>query len=68
MSVVIETLVLCDNCGQQNSGDDRSMSATQIRAGRKKYGWTQRGKLDYCDRCSEAMRANKPMPTHQDIL
>ncbi len=52
MSAVIETLVICDDCGQQNSGDDRSLNATQIRANRKRWGWIQVGSKDYCDKCA----------------
>lgn len=52
MSKVIETLVLCDDCGHQNNGDDRHLSATQIRANRKRSGWIQVGAKDYCDKCA----------------
>lgn len=52
MSAIIETLVLCDDCGQQNSGDDRSSNAANIRANRKKIGWIQIGSRDYCDKCA----------------
>jgi hypothetical protein len=52
MSVVIETLVICDECGQQNFGDDRHKNAADIRRDRKKAGWIQVGSKDYCDRCA----------------
>lgn len=52
MSVVIETLVLCDDCGEQCGGDDRSQTATQIRASRKRAGWIQIGSEDYCPNCA----------------
>jgi hypothetical protein len=55
MSVVIETLVICDGCGENCSGDDGGKNARDIRATRKLYGWIQRGSLDYCEIC-----ANKP--------
>lgn len=52
MSVAIETIVLCDNCGHQNSGDDRNLSARQIRKSRGLCGWIQRGSKDYCEQCA----------------
>ncbi len=52
MSAVIETIVLCDDCGHQNSGDDRNLNAAEIRATRKTIGWIQIGKLDYCMHCA----------------
>lgn len=51
MSVVIETLVICDGCDDACGGDDRDRTAKEIRASRKSYGWVQRGKKDYCDEC-----------------
>lgn len=59
MSAVIETLVLCDDCGHQNSGDDRNLNAAQIRANRKKCGWIQIGSTDYCARCAPKHRKRK---------
>ncbi len=53
MSVVIETLVFCDDCSHQNSGDDRALNARQIRASRKQSGWIQRGSKDYCPDCAK---------------
>lgn len=52
MSVTIETLVFCDGCGENCSGDDRSKTAAAIRKSRKESGWMQVGKLDYCERCT----------------
>jgi hypothetical protein len=52
MSVVIETLVFCDDCGQNNTADDRSLNARMIRAARKKWGWIQVGSKDYCGECA----------------
>lgn len=60
MNVIIETLVLCDDCGEQNSGDDRSLNAKEIRAGRRKTGWIQVGKLDYCPNCAKKKKEAKP--------
>lgn len=54
MSVVIETLVFCDTCGENLSGDDRSSTAAEIRKNRKKWGWVQIGSKDYCcPKCKE---------------
>lgn len=55
MSVVIETLVFCDGCSENHSGDDRSSSAKQIRASRKREGWIQRGSKDYCESCAKKL-------------
>ena len=52
MSVVIETLVICDGCGEACNGDDRNENAAKIRAARKKVGWRQKGSKDYCADCS----------------
>lgn len=52
MSVVIETLILCDECGDSGGGDDRNYKATKIRASRKLAGWIQIGHQDYCDKCA----------------
>lgn len=44
--VVKETLVICDGCGDNGSGgDDRELTATEIRKRRKIYGWTQAREL-----------------------
>ena len=52
MSVMIETLVFCDGCGENYGGDDRERTAYMIRKTRKEHqGWVQRGKKDYCDEC-----------------
>ena len=53
MSVIKETLVICDGCGDSNNGDDRYLTATKIRAARKAQGWTHRGMHDYCPKCTE---------------
>ena len=54
MSVVIETLVICDACYENCGGDDRSYRAKLIRKLRKRYGWIQRGSKDYCPECAKA--------------
>ena len=59
MSVVIETLVICDGCSENYGGDDRYSSAKTIRAKRKKYGWIQRGAEDYCEECAKMRKANR---------
>lgn len=59
MSISIETIVCCDGCDENNGGDDRYMSAKDIRAERKLYGWTQIGKKDYCPSCSEKMKRGR---------
>ncbi len=59
MSVVIETLVLCDDCGHQCSGDDRYKNARQIRRDRKSGGWIQIGSKDYCNKCAPKHRKSK---------
>jgi hypothetical protein len=56
MSVVIETLIFCDECGQQNFGDDRHLNAAEIRRNRKKAGWIQIGSKDFCDECAPKQR------------
>jgi hypothetical protein len=53
MSAVIETIVLCDECGEQCGGDDRYKPAWKIRLDRKSDGWTQMGKKDFCGNCSK---------------
>lgn len=54
MSVVIETLVICDGCGEQMGGDDRRKTAKRIRADRKQFdGWVQRESKDYCAECAK---------------
>ena len=60
MSVVIETIVLCDECGHQNSGDDRNLDAKEIRRNRREIGWIQVGKRDYCQNCAEKIKEAKP--------
>jgi len=53
MSVTIETLVFCDGCGENHSGDDRSFSAAYIRNSRKAMGWIRKGSKDYCPECAK---------------
>jgi hypothetical protein len=50
--VIIEVLVICDDCSDAYGGDDRDKTAAEIRATRKRYGWIQRGSRDYCDKCA----------------
>jgi len=50
--VVIELLVICDDCSEAYGGDDRDKTAAEIRATRKRYGWIQQGSKDYCERCA----------------
>lgn len=65
MSVVIETLVICDGCGEQMGGDDRSQTAKQIRAKRKKWeGWVQRGSKDYCLGCASEKKISGEPEKH----
>lgn len=52
MSVIIETILFCDDCAEQCGGDDRSQNAKAIRAARKEDGWIQRGSKDYCPKCA----------------
>lgn len=59
MSVVIETLVFCDDCGHQCSGDDRAKTAAMIRKGRKASGWIQIGSKDYCEKCASRNKKDK---------
>lgn len=61
MSVVIETLVFCDGCSENLSADDRSFSAAHIRENRKRAGWYQKGKLDYCPECWSKLQRRKPL-------
>lgn len=56
MSVVIETLVCCDGCGHNNSGDDRHLPAYEIRKNRAKEGWRKIGQKDYCPKCVESLK------------
>lgn len=68
MSVVIETLVLCDDCGDQRSGDDRHKNAAQIRADRKQYdGWVQIGMQDYCQKCAPKHPSHKPFKIKAEV-
>ena len=52
MSAVTETIVLCDDCGDQCSGDDRNLPAYRIRENRKRHGWIMVGKRDFCEKCA----------------
>jgi len=52
MSVTIETIVSCDECGANCSADDRSKTAKRIRRDRKADGWIQIGSKDYCGKCA----------------
>jgi len=61
MSVVIETLVYCDSCGDNGDGDDRSLKAAQIRKDRKSLGWIQIGHKDYCEKCAHQARLNNKL-------
>lgn len=65
MSVVIETLVVCDDCGDNCACDDRCDNAKQIRASRKRAGWIQIGSLDYCDRCAPNHRKRTTNHQHE---
>ena len=60
MSVVIETLVFCDRCGENSCGDDREQTAKAIRKSRKSAGWIQRGSKDYCGECADKIKNNSP--------
>lgn len=60
MSVVIETVVFCDECGDQCYGDDRCYTAASIRRSRKLAGWIQRGSRDYCGVCVAKLSRSVP--------
>jgi hypothetical protein len=60
VSVSIETIVFCDDCGEQNSGDDRALNAKEIRKKRREWGWIQVGKRDYCGDCAKKIKDAKP--------
>jgi len=51
MSVVIETIVYCDGCGDNHSGDQRNYTAKYQRESNKAEGWVQRGSKDFCQKC-----------------
>lgn len=59
MTVIIETLVFCDGCGENCSGDDREQTAYHIRKSRKECGWVQRGKKDYCAECKGTLKGGE---------
>jgi len=59
VSAVIETIVLCDECGNQCSGDDRNLPARRIREQRKRIGWIQIGSRDYCQECAPKHKTKK---------
>ncbi len=65
MSVVIETLVFCDDCGDNATGDDRSFSAAHIRENRKQAGWIRVGSKDYCGNCAPNHRRKKDIQKKQ---
>jgi len=56
MSIQIETILFCDVCSKNNSGDDRNKSAKEIRKTRKLDGWVNKGKNDYCKECWEELK------------
>jgi hypothetical protein len=51
MAATIETIVTCDVCGESNNGDDRYLTAAQIRKRRKATGWHYTNRLDFCPDC-----------------
>jgi len=51
MSLVVHRFIYCDDCGENNGGDDREKSANQIRVGRKSEGWKVGPPKDYCPDC-----------------
>ncbi len=53
MSVTIQTIVSCDDCGETNSADDAAFSAKEIRRVRRQWGWVQRGSKDFCGECAK---------------
>lgn len=61
MSAVIETIVLCDECGEQCSGDDRHSPAHVIRKLRSQFGWIQKGSKDYCQNCAPKHAKSRPV-------
>ena len=60
MSAVKETIIYCDQCGENHGADDRNQSAYEIRKNRKTWGWIQRGSKDFC--CPECEKKyNNPI-------
>jgi hypothetical protein len=53
MSVVVETFIMCDHCNCNFGIDTRGLTAAQHRKNAKKDGWTQQGKKDFCELCSQ---------------
>lgn len=58
MSATKEATIWCDDCSEwaQESG----CSPTQLRAKLKIGGWTRRGGVDRCDKCSAKLLAAEP--------
>lgn len=59
MSATIDTIVQCDDCGEQCSGDDRHLPAYRIREQRRRVGWIQIGSRDYCEKCAPKHKTKK---------
>ena len=53
MSIVIETILFCDGCGENGWGDERHFSAKYQRESNRQEGWVQRGSKDFCPNCKD---------------
>ena len=62
MSCIIETIITCDGCGENNCADDRYKTAKSIRASRARSGWVYSGGKDYCEECAArlGLRVRRP--------
>lgn len=51
MSLVIETFIICDVCGDSFGVDSRNNTGTKQRTTAKSNGWIYSGNKDYCPNC-----------------
>lgn len=59
MSIVIETHLQCDRCGETFGVDDRWRTGTKQREQAKLNGWSCSGGVDLCETCR---RRKNPKP------
>jgi len=59
MSLVIETFVMCDSCGNNFGIDNRQRNGTQQRNAAKQHGWIYSGNKDLCNNCRPKRKDGK---------
>ena len=53
MSIVIETFLVCDKCGENFGIDNRHQSGAAHRANAEQSGWILKGNKDICPNCQK---------------